>query len=218
MKPIITFSCILLFFTTISARSFSDYITPNFTASYLEFIDNFGTFLFSHNRTFKAAIFNPGGQQTSFYLCVIHAASNTIIWSGNRDAPISDSGKMLLSFKGITILDEHGNTKWSTPSLKSQVSRLVLPEIGNLVLLDKSNGSLWETFQNPTDTIVVRQRLPVGASLSSATSNSDFSTRNYKLTITSYDAMLQRYGQTYWKLSTDTKVYKKSNDMMEYMA
>ncbi|KAG5045581.1 hypothetical protein AAZX31_06G105800 [Glycine max] len=218
MKPIITFSCILLFFTTISARSFSDYITPNFTASYLEFIDNFGTFLFSHNRTFKAAIFNPGGQQTSFYLCVIHAASNTIIWSGNRDAPISDSGKMLLSFKGITILDEHGNTKWSTPSLKSQVNRLQLTEMGNLVLLDKSNGSLWESFQNPTDTIVIGQRLPVGASLSSAASNSDLSKGNYKLTITSSDAVLQWYGQTYWKLSTDTRVYKNSNDMLEYMA
>ena len=142
MKPIISFSCILFFFTTISARSFSNYITPNFSASYLEFIHNFGMFLFSHNKTFKVGIFNPGGQQTSFYLCVIHATSNTIIWFANSDGPISDSGKTFLSFKGTTILDEDGNTKWSTPSLKSQVSRLVLPEIGNLVLLDKSNGSL----------------------------------------------------------------------------
>ncbi|TKY74299.1 G-type lectin S-receptor serine/threonine-protein kinase [Spatholobus suberectus] len=218
MKPTITFSCIFLLSTTISAHTFSDYINPNFTASYLLFIDNFGTFLLSHNQTFKAAIFNPGGQQTSFYLCVVHAASNTIIWSANRDAPISDSGKMLLTFEGITILDTDGNTKWSTPPVKSQVKRLVLTEMGNLVLLDQSNGSLWESFQNPTDTIVIGQRLPVGASLSSAASNSDLSTGNYKLTITAYDATLQWYGQAYWKLSTDTKVYKNSNGMVEYMA
>ncbi|ESW09375.1 hypothetical protein PHAVU_009G122600 [Phaseolus vulgaris] len=218
MKPIITLSCIFFFYTTISARTFSDYITPNFTASYLHFIDDFGTFLFSQNNTFKVAIFNPGGQETSFYLCVIHDASNTIIWSANRDAPISASGKMLLTVRGITILDEDGNTKWSTPSLKSQADRLVLTEMGNLVLLDKSNGSLWESFQSPTDTIVIGQRLPVGASLSSAASSSNLSTGDFKLTISSSDAVLQWYGQTYWKLSSDTKVYKNSNDMVEYMA
>nr|KYP55186.1 putative LRR receptor-like serine/threonine-protein kinase At1g53430 family [Cajanus cajan] len=164
---IITFSCIFLLSTTISARTFSDYINPDFTASYLKFIDNFGTFLLSQNKTFKAAIFNPGDQQARFYLCVIHAASNTIIWSANRDGPISDSGKMFLTVRGITIIDEDGDNKWSTPSLKSQVNRLVLTEMGNLVLLDKSNDSLWESFQNPTDTIVIGQRLPVGKSLSS---------------------------------------------------
>ncbi|XP_047182941.1 G-type lectin S-receptor-like serine/threonine-protein kinase At5g35370 [Vigna umbellata] len=217
MKPILTLSCILFFCTTISARTFS-YITPNFSASYLHFIDDFGTFLVSPNNTFKAAIFNPGGQQTSFYLCVIHDASKTIIWSANRDAPISDSGKMLLTVKGITIVDYDGNTKWSTPSLKSQANRLVLTEMGNLVLQDTSNGSLWESFQSPTDTIVIGQRLPVGASLSSAASNSNLSTGDFKLTISSSDAVLQWYGQTYWKLSTDTKVFKNSNNMVEYMA
>lgn len=54
--------------------------------------------------------------------------------------------------------------------------------------------------------------------MSSVASNSDFSTGNYKLTITSFDAVLQWYGQTFWKLSTDTKVYKNLNDMVEYMA
>ncbi|XP_020225818.2 G-type lectin S-receptor-like serine/threonine-protein kinase At5g35370 [Cajanus cajan] len=215
---IITFSCIFLLSTTISARTFSDYINPDFTASYLKFIDNFGTFLLSQNKTFKAAIFNPGDQQARFYLCVIHAASNTIIWSANRDGPISDSGKMFLTVRGITIIDEDGDNKWSTPSLKSQVNRLVLTEMGNLVLLDKSNDSLWESFQNPTDTIVIGQRLPVGKSLSSEGSNSNLSTTNYKLTITSSDAILQWYGQTYWKLSMDIEVYKNSYDVVEYMA
>jgi len=218
MKSIITLSCFFFLYTTISARTFSDFITPNFTASYLHFIDDFGTFLFSQNNTFKAAIFNPGGQEKSFYFCVIHDASNTIIWSANRDAPISDSGKMLLTNRGITIVDEDGNTKWSTPSVKSQADRLVLTEMGNLVLQDKANGSLWESFQSPTDTIVIGQRLPVGASLSSAASNSNLSTGDFKLTISSSDAVLQWYGQTYWKLSSDTKVYKNSNGMVEYMA
>lgn len=111
MKPIISFSCILFFFTTISARSFSNYITPNFSASYLEFIHNFGMFLFSHNKTFKVGIFNPGGQQTSFYLCVIHAASHTIIWSANSDAPSQILVKCFYLSKGSQLL-----MKMATPN------------------------------------------------------------------------------------------------------
>lgn len=220
MKLIINFSStiFLLFTTSISAYTFSDHISPNFTASYLQFIANTGTFLLSRNKTFKAAIFNPGNQQTSFYLCIIHAASNTVIWSANRDAPISDSDTVKLTVEGITIFDKNGNSKWSTPPLKSQVQKLSLTEMGNLVLLDQSNGSLWESFQHPTDTIVIGQRLSVGASLSSASSNSNLSTGNYKLTITSSDAILQWHGQTYWKISMDSKAYKNSNDDVEYMA
>ncbi|XP_027339524.1 G-type lectin S-receptor-like serine/threonine-protein kinase At5g35370 [Abrus precatorius] len=125
---------------------------------------------------------------------------------------------MLLTVQGITILDKGGNIIWSTPPLKSAVNKLVLTEMGNIVLLDQSSDSLWESFQHPTDTIVIGQRLPVGASLTSAASNSDLSTGNYKLVVTSFDAILQWYGQTYWKLSLDTKAYKNSNYVAEYMS
>ncbi|CAI8597429.1 unnamed protein product [Vicia faba] len=219
MKHILSFSFIfLLFATSVSGYTFSDHISTNFTASYLQFISNTGTFLLSRNKTFKAAIYNPGNQQTSFYLCIIHSASNTIIWSANRDAPISDSDKMNLTVKGMTIFDKNGNSKWSTPRLKSEVQKLQLTEMGNLVLLDQSNESLWESFDHPTDTIVIGQRLSAGSSLSSASSSSNLSTGNYIMTVTSSDAILQWYGQTYWKLSRDSKAYKNSNDDVEYMA
>lgn len=165
-----------------------------------------------------AAIFNPRSQQTNFYLCVIHVASNAIIWSANRDAPISNSGKMNFTTKGITIVDQDGNLKWSTPTLQSSVYALLLTEMGNLVLLDQYNGSLWESFHHPTDTIVIGQQLSVGTYLTSAVSDYDLSTGNYSLTISTSDALLQWYGQTYWKLSMDTKAYINLNYNVEYMA
>ncbi|MED6210476.1 hypothetical protein PIB30_064473 [Stylosanthes scabra] len=224
MKPsIITCSLLiifLLFTSTISANTFKAYITPSFSASFLKFIDDSGTFLTSPNGTFKAAIFNPGAQQTSFYLCIIHVASSTITWSANRNRAVSNSGLMNLTLKGITISDKNGNNNpvWSTPPLRSQVDRLVLTDMGNLILLDPSNVSLWESFRYPTDTIVIGQRLSVGSSLSSSSSDSDLSPGNYNLTITSSDAILQWFGQTYWKLSMDTKAYKNSLSTVEYMA
>lgn len=207
----------IIFFTMICGLSCFDYITPNYTASYLQFIEDHGGFLYSKNGTFKAAIYNPGNQQTRFYLCVIHVVSNTIIWSANRDAPISNSGKMILSSGGMIISDENGKEKWSSPQLNSSVSSLTLTEIGNLVLLDQNNISLWESFDYPSDTIVIGQRLPVGNSLTSLVSEDDMSTGNYSLSITTSDAILQWDGSTYWMLSMNLNAQRNSNYVVEYL-
>ncbi|KAK1553639.1 hypothetical protein Q3G72_001472 [Acer saccharum] len=207
-----------IFLSLVSGSSFSKFIYPNFTASHIQFIDHSGAFLSSRNGTFKAAIFNPGAQQTKFYLCVIHVVSNNIIWSANRDTPISSSGKMNFTPEGIIISDQNGNLRWSISTLKSSVNALLLTEMGNLVLLDQFNGSLWESFHCPMDTIVIGQHLLAGVSLSSALSDYDLSTGNYSLTVGASDAVLQWQGQTYWKLSMDTKAYVNSNYMVEYMA
>ncbi|KAM2067460.1 hypothetical protein ACFX1T_043794 [Malus domestica] len=192
------------------------FIYPDFSASHFHFIDNAGAFLSSRNGTFKAAIVNPDANQLNFYLCIIHTASNTIIWTANRDASISASAEMNLTAKGISISDDDGNPVWSTPQFKSSVSALLLNEMGNLILLDQFNRSLWESFQNATDTIVNGQHLPVGSFLSSTLSN--FSTGDYRLVLSGSDAILQWHGQTYWKLSMDTSAYTNSNTIVEYMA
>ncbi|XP_022766356.1 G-type lectin S-receptor-like serine/threonine-protein kinase At5g35370 [Durio zibethinus] len=206
-----------LLYPTVSGISFKGFIYPNFSASYFHFIDKDGAFLFSPNGSFKAAIYNPN-TQTNFYMCVIHVESNTIIWSANRDSPISNSGKMDLTIKGISIADPDGNLKWSTPQLQATVYALLLTETGNLVLLDQFNDSLWESFHHPTDSIVIGQRLPVGANLSSAVSESNLSIGDYRFKVSTSDAILQWHGQAYWKLSMDTKAYRNSNYLVEYMA
>jgi serine/threonine protein kinase len=212
------FPAIFLVVTLVSGFPSSEFIHPNFTASEYQLIDNHGAFLSSHNGTFTAAIFNPGAQQTNFYLCVIHMASNTIIWSANRDAPISESGTVTLTTKGIAIADQDGKPRWSTPALQSSVYALLLTEMGNLVLLDHSNGSLWESFHHPTDTIVIGQHLAVGTYLSSAVSDYNLSYGDYRLMISTSDALQQWNQQTYWKLSMDRNAYINSNYIVEYMA
>ncbi|KAF3966207.1 hypothetical protein CMV_009674 [Castanea mollissima] len=212
------FLTIFLVFPPASSLSSLEYIYPNFTASEFQHIDSNGVFLSSRNGTFAAAFFSPGAQQTNFYLCIIHMASNAIIWSANRDAPISSSGIMNLTTKGITVSDQYGNLRWSTPPLQSSVYALLLTEVGNLVLLDHSNRSLWESFHYPTDTIVIGQHLPVGMYLSSAASDYDLSSSIYNFTISTSDALLQWHGQTYWKLSMDTKAFIISNYVVKYMA
>ncbi|KAL0323356.1 UNVERIFIED_CONTAM: G-type lectin S-receptor-like serine/threonine-protein kinase [Sesamum angustifolium] len=207
-----------LFVALVSGVSSTEYVYPNFTASNLRFVDAAGSFLSSTNGTFKAAMFNPGAQQIRFYLCVIHTASNTIIWSANRDSPVSESGIMSLTANGISVSEEDGSLRWSTPPFKSLVSALKLTETGNLVLLDQSNNTLWESFRNPTDTIVIGQELHTETELVSAVSSDDLSTGRYRLGLTVSDATLQWENLTYWKLSMDTKAYVNSNYAVEFMA
>ncbi|KAL3634766.1 hypothetical protein CASFOL_021820 [Castilleja foliolosa] len=190
----------------VSAVSF---VYPNSTAS--------GTFLFSPNRTFKAALFNPGSQRIRFYLCVIHIESNTIIWSANRDSPVYDLGSVILTVNGITITDINGRLRWSTPKLESLVFVLRLTEIGNLILLDKSNTTLWESFRNPTDTIVTGQKLHLSTALKSAVSSDDLSTGDYTLTLTLSDVVLDWKKIVYWKLSMDKSAYVNSKYEVEFM-
>ncbi|KAB5568621.1 hypothetical protein DKX38_002414 [Salix brachista] len=206
-----------LFYVLVSGVTYTELIFPNFTASSFKFVDNAGAFLLSRNGTFKAAIFNPGVQKAYYYLCVMHAESGTVIWSANRDGPISSSGKMALTAIGITIAEQNGNDTWSTPPLRSSVNSLMLTEAGNLVLLDQFNHSLWESFHYPTDTIVMGQHLLVDAILSSAVSDDDLSTGDYKLTVSDSDVLLQWFGNTYWKLSMDARSNRNSNYINEYM-
>ncbi|CAN4119607.1 unnamed protein product [Withania somnifera] len=213
------FFFLILSFSSITVFGFTltEFVYPNFTASNLQFIDSAGSFLVSRNGTFRTAIFNPGSEQVNFYLCVIHVESNTIIWSANGDTPVSNSGIMRLTKNGINITEKDGSFKWSTPPLKSAVYAMQLTEAGNLLLLDQFNGTLWQSFNHPTDTIVSGQKLRVGMTLSSAISSDDFSKGHYRLSLTASDAILQWQGLTYWKLSMETKAYTNSNQAVEYM-
>ncbi|XP_023534839.1 G-type lectin S-receptor-like serine/threonine-protein kinase At5g35370 [Cucurbita pepo subsp. pepo] len=217
MGSLLFIPVIFFFLPLASSISYTEFVYPNFVASNINFADNGGAFLFSRNKTYKAAIVNPLAKEGSFYFCVTHVPSNTIIWSANRNDPVSSTGNVNISSKGISITDPDGNLRWSTPQLQSAVYALRLTEIGNLVLLDRSNVSLWESFHYPTDTIVVGQSFPVGTVLLSSISSSDLSSSNYSFSVAASDAMLQWYGQIYWKLSMDPNAFINSNAVVEHM-
>ncbi|XP_059644006.1 G-type lectin S-receptor-like serine/threonine-protein kinase At5g35370 [Cornus florida] len=215
-----TLHLLLLSSTVYCGPLFHEFIYPNFTHS--EFIYNYnthsGAFLASRNGTFMATITSPNPLGRAFYLCVIHAPSNTIVWSANRNASISDSAKLRLTANGLTVTDDAGNVVWSTaPFHVPDVSLLQLQDSGNLVLLDRSNATLWASFDHPTDTIVIGQKLPIGESLVGAASEDNFTAGDYRLTVTGGDAFLQWNGLTYWKLSMETWAFKDTNFPVSYM-
>ncbi|KAI4320517.1 hypothetical protein MLD38_033989 [Melastoma candidum] len=201
-----------------SSAKFTEFVYPNFTASNFVYVDASGAFLSSRNGTFNAAMCSPqGSPQAYFYLCIVHVASGEVVWTANRRSPVSNTGTMYLTSAGIRIVDEGGGLVWSTPVLASPVRALMLHELGNLILLGQSNNSLWESFENPTDTIVMGQQLVVGTYLSAAVSGVDLLPGDYTVGLSTSDAVLQWLGKTYWKLSMSLMASVNSNSAVDYM-
>ncbi|XP_038706291.1 G-type lectin S-receptor-like serine/threonine-protein kinase At5g35370 isoform X2 [Tripterygium wilfordii] len=197
---------------------YNQFVYPDFTASNFQFIDYSGTFLLSPNASFKASISNPNPHVKQYYFAVVHDPSNTIIWTANRDQPISDSDKLYLTSDGLSIHDEANNrTIWSASQFRTKVSVLELQESGNLVLLDSNNVSVWESFDHPTDALVMGQKLLVGKSLDGSVSGSDLARSDYRLIVTDNDVILQWKGMTYWKLSMDTKALMMSYSVVSFL-
>ncbi|XP_058227980.1 G-type lectin S-receptor-like serine/threonine-protein kinase At5g35370 [Rhododendron vialii] len=216
-----------------SAPISSEFIRTSFNASYFQFIDQTGVFLASPGGgAFTAAITNTNPDHNpllttpdySFYLAVIHPGSGTVIWSANRNSPVSNSAMLHLTSTALSITDDSGNLVWSTPPFRSPstVALLQLQDSGNLVLLDQFNHSLWESFDHPTDTIVMGQRLPVrkeSSTVSAPRTDVNLSTGDYRFAVTvGGDAVMTWNGMTYWKLSMEPKAYKDSNLPASYMA
>uniref|UniRef100_A0A0D9VLG9 Receptor-like serine/threonine-protein kinase n=1 Tax=Leersia perrieri TaxID=77586 RepID=A0A0D9VLG9_9ORYZ len=198
----------------------TEFVTPDFTASYLLFIDTYGVFLQSGGGgAFQAVVYNPAGQQDRYYLAVIHAPSKTCVWVANRAAPITDRAAPLrLTARGISVEDPNGTDVWSTPPFASPVAALRLEESGNLALLDGRNRTLWQSFDRPTDSLVSPQRLKVGGFLVAAASDSDFSEGDYRLAVTGIDATLTWNGSLYWILSNDAKSTRDRDGAVAAMA
>ncbi|CAK7343052.1 unnamed protein product [Dovyalis caffra] len=218
------FSSSLLPYLCISGPISNQTIEPPFTASHFQFIDQSGAFLISSNGKFQAFISDFKEENSQNYFFIVHVESDSIVWTANRNHPISDSDKLYLSTNGLVIsrTDNSGTTTvvWSTPTLSSssQVSVMELQDSGNLVLLDRNNVSLWETFDHPTDTVVMGQSLAVGTSLDCDKSGNDWAVGDYRLVVTGADAVLQWKGMSYWKLSMEPKGSQDSNSPASFLA
>ncbi|XP_078156785.1 G-type lectin S-receptor-like serine/threonine-protein kinase At5g35370 isoform X2 [Carex rostrata] len=210
----IIFIVLPLFFhfhgTYAEAPVYIEYMYPTISVSSLLYIKSYGTFLQSRNGNFEGQVYKPGTQQTRLYLSVLHVPTGTVVWTANRNEPMPDrESRVNLTPEGLMVGYSNGDVLWSTPSFKSNVSALRLLDTGNLVLLDMTNNTLWQSFDHPTDTLISGQLLPAGLYLSSSVaSDSDLSQGDYRLDVTSNDALLNWMGSSYWQFSNETSTVK----------
>ncbi|XP_019151275.1 PREDICTED: G-type lectin S-receptor-like serine/threonine-protein kinase SD1-13 isoform X2 [Ipomoea nil] len=120
--------------------------------------------ILSEGNRFKMGFFSPGNTSKYYVGIMYNNPSNAVVWVANRDKPMNDSrGTIAISEDGNLVVLDGQNTIWSSDVSDSSLSNTTtaqLMDTGNLVLKDGSTGrKLWESFSNPSDSLLRTMKL-----------------------------------------------------------
>uniref|UniRef100_A0A803LIS4 non-specific serine/threonine protein kinase n=1 Tax=Chenopodium quinoa TaxID=63459 RepID=A0A803LIS4_CHEQI len=94
----------------------------------------------------------------------------TITWSANRDQPLPSGSKVELNTdKGLILTDPSGQEIWRAKFPDrgdgERLAYAAILDTGNFVLATKASATLWQSFDEPTDTLLPTQVLNPGGQL-----------------------------------------------------
>ncbi|GKV42668.1 hypothetical protein SLEP1_g50046 [Rubroshorea leprosula] len=136
-------------------------------------------------------------QQDRFLLAIWFAniPNKTIVWSANGDNPVEMGSRVELSSNGLVLAAPSGKELWwsnSTQDGTGGVSHAAMLDTGNFVITSRNSNNIWESFQNPTDTILPGQELGLDSILSSAISGTSYKKGRFQLRFTSEALVLNQ--------------------------
>ena len=117
-----------------------------------------------------------------------------LVWSANRDNPVQIDATLQLTGDGDLILhDAAGTFVWSTNTSGKSVFSMNFTELGNLVLFDQNNKTVWQSFDHPTDSLLVGQTLFRGQKLTSSKSTANLTPGLFSFKVQDYYEMVVAY-------------------------
>ncbi|GLT59380.1 hypothetical protein SLA2020_322010 [Shorea laevis] len=136
-------------------------------------------------------------QQDRFLLAIWFAKlpKKTIVWSANGDNPAEIGSRVELNSSGLVLRAPSGMELWwsnSIPDGTAEVSHAAMLDTGNFVITGRNSNNTWESFQNPTDTILPGQELGPDSILSSAISETSYKKGRFQLRFTSEALVLNQ--------------------------
>ncbi|KAK6932677.1 Bulb-type lectin domain [Dillenia turbinata] len=82
------------------------------------------------------------------------------VWDANRGKPVRENATLTFGSNGnLVLMDADGTVVWETGTANKGVVGLDLLQNGNLVLYDNKGKYIWQSFDHPTDTLLVGQSL-----------------------------------------------------------
>ncbi|XP_043690430.1 epidermis-specific secreted glycoprotein EP1-like [Telopea speciosissima] len=85
------------------------------------------------------------------------------VWDANRGNPVHENATLIFGTDGNLVLADVGRSiAWQTGTANVGVVGLTLLSNGNLVLYDQKGRFVWQSFDHPTDTLLVGQSLLPG--------------------------------------------------------
>ncbi|XP_018725791.2 G-type lectin S-receptor-like serine/threonine-protein kinase At1g61550 [Eucalyptus grandis] len=123
--------------------------------------------LVSSSQIFELRFFTPKGS-TKQYVGIQYKkmTPSKVVWVANRDKPLGptdQSASLIIGEDGnLKLFDGRQNTVWSTNVMaKSNYSEALLSDFGNFVLQDREKNIMWESFDEPTDTLLPSMKIGV---------------------------------------------------------
>ncbi|KAM7272609.1 hypothetical protein ACFE04_027272 [Oxalis oulophora] len=93
-------------------------------------------------------------------------SEKTVVWSANRDDLVRNDSKLDLTTNGQLVLYDPDHAKiWSSQENASEVSYAAMLDTGNFVLAANDSVNVWESFDQPTDTLLPTQIINEGSLL-----------------------------------------------------
>jgi len=90
-------------------------------------------------------------------------AMRRFVWEANRGNPVGEDATLTFGEDGNLILaDADGRVAWQTNTANRGVVGSQMLTNGNMVLHDSKGNFIWQSFDYPTDTLLVGQPLRVG--------------------------------------------------------
>ncbi|XP_031738955.1 G-type lectin S-receptor-like serine/threonine-protein kinase At5g24080 isoform X2 [Cucumis sativus] len=135
----------------------------------------------SDNRTFAfgfSPLSSSGDNVNDRFLLAIWFAElpgdRTVIWSANRNSPVSKNAIVELDVTGNLVLTDGAaaSVVWSSNTSGDGAEYAVMSESGNFILFNAERSPVWQSFSHPSDTLLPNQPLSVSLELTTSKSPS----------------------------------------------
>ncbi|EOX92434.1 Receptor-like protein kinase 1, putative [Theobroma cacao] len=132
---------------------------------------------------FAFGFYNQGsGFSVGVWLVGKGTSSNRVVWTANRDdPPVASNATLILNEKGELLLTTESGEKKVIANKTDSASSASMLDSGNFVLYNNDGHIIWESFKNPTDTILGGQNLSTYGQLISSLSENNHSTGRFHL-------------------------------------
>lgn len=115
--------------------------------------------------------FHPSGNKGFYVVGVSFSSINdsTLVWTAglNGGIAVGEEGSFTLQNDGNLVLSNGTATVWETNTTNKGVASADMRDAGDFVLQNGSSNIVWDTFGDPTDSLVINQNFTVGQSLRS---------------------------------------------------
>ncbi|XP_056162556.1 G-type lectin S-receptor-like serine/threonine-protein kinase LECRK2 [Syzygium oleosum] len=127
----------------------------------------------------------------------------TIVWSANGGTLAPEGSTVRLTAdNGLVLADPKGRELWSSRLTGTGVAYAAMLNTGNFILASTNHINLWDTFSQPTDTILPTQQLGQGSIVNARYSEMNYSAGRFHL-ILQTDGNLVLYATPNPRLSSD---------------